>query len=152
MRGSPIIHQAINILPSPDRRYGGRSDYVVRRIDDVDRVDFDNETATDFVIKVNSAIYNLTYSCRIARHLNTPNWALVHCGKCSFFFKNSALPIFQKANFLVLGNSHPRLIRKKTATQALTLSYKNPYTEICRFSKVSKNRVLKRPKKGVKWK
>ena len=35
MRGSPIIHQAINLLPVPDRRRGGQSDYVVRRIDEL---------------------------------------------------------------------------------------------------------------------
>ena len=35
MRGSPIIHQAINLLPDPDRRCGGQSDYVVRRIDEL---------------------------------------------------------------------------------------------------------------------
>ena len=38
MRGSPIIHQAINLLPVPDRRCGGQSDYVVRRIDDLGSV------------------------------------------------------------------------------------------------------------------
>ena len=38
MRGSPIIHQAINLLPVPDRRCGGQSDYVVRRIDELGRV------------------------------------------------------------------------------------------------------------------
>ena len=38
MRGSPIIHQAINLLPGPDRRCGGRFYYVVRRIDDLGSV------------------------------------------------------------------------------------------------------------------
>ena len=38
MRGSPIIHQAINLLPVPDRKCGGQSDYVVRRIDDLGSV------------------------------------------------------------------------------------------------------------------
>ena len=38
MRGSPIIHRAINLLLVPDRRCGGRFYYVVRRIDELGRV------------------------------------------------------------------------------------------------------------------
>ena len=99
MRGSPIIHQAINLLPGLDRRRNERFDYVVWWIDDLGRVDFDHKIICSFMFEVKHYIGN-AYLHHITEHLKYLKLSTCNLGKCSFFFKTSSVIVLQENQLL----------------------------------------------------